>query len=365
MSIGLPSITIQFQQAAKAVQAQLKQGTVGLILRDAAVEQRGVHVLPSKDAIPSALSESTRESIARAFLGSDRGVPRLVIVAIIDPADATGAAITAALKLLESYVIDYIVGPDDITNDEADLLADWVLDQRKLYRPVKAVLPKNAADNMGIINYDMGDVKVGTSTFPAAKACGRLAGVFAGIPPAMSSTFAVLSEVTEVPEMTVEEQTAAIAAGKLILIHDGMKAKIARGVNSLTTVPAGGSEDWKKIHIVEGMDLINYYVRSTIEDAWVGRYANSYDNKMILISALQAFFYELESKEILQRGSSSVDLDIVAQEKWLRDNNVDTSKMNEQQIREANTGSWVFLVASGRLLDAMEDFKLLFYEGGK
>ena len=70
----------------------------------------------------------------------------------------------------------------------------------------------------------------------------------------MSATYAALPELTEVTARSSTEQTTAIDAGKLILIHDGQKAKIARAVNSLTTIPTGGSEDWRKIKIVEGMD---------------------------------------------------------------------------------------------------------------
>ena len=34
--------------------------------------------------------------------------------------------------------------------------------------------------------------------------------------------------------------------------------------------------------------------------------------------------------------------------------------LTEQQIREYQTGSWVFISAGGRLVDAMEDFKVTF-----
>ena len=34
--------------------------------------------------------------------------------------------------------------------------------------------------------------------------------------------------------------------------------------------------------------------------------------------------------------------------------------MTEQEIREYQTGSWVFIAAGGRLVDAMEDFQVTF-----
>lgn len=48
----------------------------------------------------------------------------------------------------------------------------------------------------------------------------------------MSATYAALPELTAVTARSETEQTTAINAGKLILLHDGQKAKIAGPVNS-------------------------------------------------------------------------------------------------------------------------------------
>ena len=84
----------------------------------------------------------------------------------------------------------------------------------------------------------------------AAEYCGRIAGILAGIPMGMSCAYAALPELTAVTARTTEEQIEAINNGMLILIHDGIQAKIARGVNSLTTIPATGKADWSKIKLV-------------------------------------------------------------------------------------------------------------------
>ena len=38
----------------------------------------------------------------------------------------------------------------------------------------------------------------------------------------------------------------------------------------------------------------------------------------------------------------------------------DFGNLTEQEIREYQTGSWVFIKAGGRLVDAMEDFQVVF-----
>ena len=45
--------------------------------------------------------------------------------------------------------------------------------------------------------------------------------------------------------------------------------------------------------------------------------------------------------------------------KWLKDNtNLDINAMTEQEIKEANTQSNVFLAISLKVLDAMEDIQI-------
>ena len=242
------------------------------------------------------------------------------------------------------------------------MLEEWVKDRRAAYYTEKLVEPNaaKAPDDMGIIDFAETDgaIAEGEATYTAGQYASRIAGVLAGIPAGMSATYAPLMELTAVTPRSTQEQEAAIKAGKLILIHDGVKAKIARGVNSLTTIPATGKADWSKIKIVEGMDLLTYYLRTTIQDEYVGRYANTYDNKCVLVTAIQTFLAELEGQGVLSSGESWAELDTEAQEKWMRSQGIETADMTAQEIKEYQTGSWVFVRVGGRFVDAMEDFQL-------
>ena len=53
-------------------------------------------------------------------------------------------------------------------------------------------------------------------------------------------------------------------------------------------------------------------------------------------------------------------MDYDRQLRWLQSQGVETAGMTKQQILEYQTGSWVFLKCGGRLVDAMEDFEVLF-----
>lgn len=357
---GLPVLKIAFEKAAAEVANRSKKGNVALFVRDAA--SQGVHQLTSSSMIPSDLGSDNKAHIMTAFEGSDRGLPNLVTLVVIDTDSSDTTALEGGLKAIEKYPIDYLAGPKDVTDDEMAKLVAWVKAQRAIYRPVKLVKPWKTAgsDDMGIIDLDETGMMNAAGEVTAAEYCARMAGILAGIPMGMSATYAALPELTAVTDRTTEEQETAIKAGKLILIHDGLQAKIARAVNSLTTIPPEGKQDWSRIKIVEGMDLISYYLRTTIENEYLGRYPNTYDNKQILVTAISDYFRYLERAGVLSAGESCAEVDYERQLLWLNSQGVDTSGMTRKEILEYQTGSWVFIRCGGRLVDAMEDFEVLF-----
>ena len=325
-------------------------------------KDQGLHKLSSDTMIPSELGEANQAQVKLAFEGSDRGTPSLIYLVVIATGTDDTTALEGGLKLLESVSVDYLAAPADVTDDELEVLNEWTEGQRALYRTVKLVRPYKTAgsNNMGIIEFDETGMKNAAGAVTSAAYCARMAGILCGIPMGMSATYASLPELTEVTARSSAEQTTAIDAGKLILIHDGQKAKIARAVNSLTTIPAGGSEDWRKIKIVEGMDLITYFLRTTIEDSYVGQYPNTYDNKQLLVAFILQYLQELETAGVLNPGSSYCEIDYDRQLNWLRSQGVEVSGLTRQQVLEYQTGSWVFIKCGGRLVDAMEDFEILF-----
>lgn len=57
-----------------------------------------------------------------------------------------------------------------------------------------------------------------------------------------------------------------INAGELVIVFDGRKYKIGRGVNSLVSFTTEKTEDVRFIKIVEGMDLYMDDIRETYEE---------------------------------------------------------------------------------------------------
>lgn len=349
--MGLPNINIEFKTQAASAVKRAEKGIVAIILKDA--KENGAHILTDATQVPTTLGTANQGYITRAFLGYSEA-PRKVIVYVLP---TTAETITDALDYLATQQFDYLVGPPDTDSTTAGTIATWIKGQRENDRTYKAVLPNHTADSEAIINFATSDIKVGGETFTAAQYCSRIAGLIAGTPSTISCTYAPLAEISDVERLSKTDMDTAIDAGKFILFHDGEKVKVARGVNSLTTTTAEKGEAFKKIKIVEAMDMIKDDIRMTAQDAYIGKYANSYDNKCLLISAISGYFDTLETEGLVDAGAT-IEIDLTAQKNYLQSSGVDVSKMSDQEIKEANTGDKVFLTAAIKILDAIEDIDL-------
>ena len=350
--MGLPSINIAFTTAAAATAQRTSRQNVALIVRD--TKAIGGHSLSRVAQIPSELGADNQAFIKRAFVGYVN-TPKMVFVYVLS---TEAESLDEALNWLGLQDFDYLAGPPDVTSDEAQAIATWVKAQRSGYDAKhKAVLPNLAADSEAVVNFATANSTVDGVKLTEAQFCSRIAGLLAGTPANLSSTYAVLDEVSDIDRLSREAANAAIDAGKLILIHDGEKVKVARGVNSLTKVTNPSGEIFKKIKVVAVTDLIKSDIRRTAEDSFIGNYPCTYDNKLVLVTAINNYFRELAREGVIE-ADFAVDIDANANAAWLEAHGTDISGMSEQDLRAANTQDHVFLTARIKILDVIEDIDL-------
>lgn len=349
--MGLPNINILFATKAATAITRSQKGVVSIILRDE--NAKGAHVLTSNLQIPSELSKENKDYVDRTFLGYITP-PRKVLLFVTGLEDE----LNAALAYFETQKFDYLVGPHDITTAECQTIATWIKTQNINGNMFKAVLPKTASDSELIINFATDNNKFGEDTFTAEEYCSRIAGLIAGTPMTISCTYAPLAELTDVDRLNKSDMDGAIDAGKFILMHDGEKVKVGRGINSLVTTTESKGKAYKKIKIVEAIHMITNDIKKTMQDSYIGKYSNSYDNKCLLISAIKGYFLGLEQEGILAAGTSAIGIDMVAQENYLISKGINTEDMSEDDVKNANTDDQVFLTASLIILDAIEDIDL-------
>lgn len=344
--MGLPEINFSFSSLAVSAIQRSQRGIVTLILKDNtssfdSIEYKNVLEVEAADWTADNL-----DYIKKTFLG----VPSKVIVERIGT-EATNY--NAALARAASKRWNYLAIPGIASSDASDVatqLKTWRDNGKKTF---KAVLPHITADHEGVINYCTEDHKVGDKTYSASEYTCRIAGVLAGLSLTRSSTYYELPEVESITESV--DPDADIDAGKLILINDGEKIKIARGVNSLITTTVNKGEDFKKIKIIEGHDLVQEDITRTFDTQYVGKVNNSYDNQVLFITAVNAYLNGLEGDVLDPSADNVVGVDVEAQRRAWESIGKDTSEWDDQRVKESSFQAKVFISGSLKFLDAIED----------
>ena len=155
------------------------------------------------------------------------------------------------------------------------------------------------------------------------------------------------------------EPDEAVDAGKLIIVPGREGYRLGRAVNSLTTLTPDKAAPFQKIKIVEGIDLIRGDIAKAFESGYVGKVLNDYDNKLLLVTAINAYLKGLEGDVLDKTADNRCFVSLSGQRSYLESRGTDTSDMKDTDILKANTGSQVFLEAKLTFCDAMEDLALV------
>lgn len=354
--MGLPEIIIDFKTKASTLLKRSARGIVLLILNDATAETPYETYTDEREA-ESAVDHWTADNltcIRLAFLGKPSKV-----VCVRYSSESESRHFSDALDDMQRIRFHYCAAPGASADDET-ALCHFIRGQRAaLKRTVKAVVTGNAND-VGLIRFTSENISapsVRQSPFSASEYTARIAGLLAGLPVDRSATFYVLDEVESVDEKP--DPNEFIDDGELILTGDGEKVKIVRAVNSKSTLSPDEKPEIKKIRIVDAMDMIRDDVRTTFADNYVGKVVNTYANKTAFCAALNGYLKDLVREGVLYDGfDNHVEIDLAAQEAYLKAHGTDTSAMTEEEIKTAGTGSYVFLTGQVMFADAMEDLTL-------
>lgn len=365
--IGLPGLDIVFKEQGISRIARSKRGIVALLLQDAQVE--GNYNIYNIGQIPKELSERNKKQVELALMGYQLS-PKKVIVVVEkkEVASETGDVeldtSSDAFKYLESVSFDYLAIPF-ISSEDTETVYTWIKNLNDNYKKLcKVVLPNKDGDYEKVINYTMPLVSDGENIYKTNEYLSRVAGFIAGTPMQISTTYGPMPELVDCTYYNKEELDEKIGNGEFVFMDDGEKIKVARGVNSLITTSEIKGEFFKKIKIVDIMDAMADDIRTAAEDSYLGKYANTYDNKCLLISAIKGYMEVLENDSLLAKGQSIVDIDLEAQKAYLdsigyrTNDGRTTDEMDIRELKEADTKDKVFLMANCKILDAIEEITL-------
>lgn len=347
-----PGINITFTEKASTAIQRGERGIIAMIVRDNVPGGKPMLDILREADIPKTLTAKNIQQIKNARKGYMNPPKKVIVYCVSEDAEDY----TEALKALETVQFQYVVAPSCETDGQAETIATWVGEMRENGKMIKAVLPNLAADKEYIINYATESVTdVDGNTYTAEEYCSRIAGIIAGTPLTIACTYAPLAELVSCTKLSKQERKEAINKGKFILYHDGEKVKVCVGVTSLITLTGEKGEQFQKIKIVDAMDMISDDIRKTAEDNYIGKYANSYDNKCILMSGITSYLKGLGKSVI---SDYSVSIDIEENRRWLEEHGKDVEEMSDDEIKRADTGNQVYLSATVKILDAMEEIHL-------
>lgn len=352
MSIGLPSINIIFQQKAVSAIERSNRGICLVIVQDATAEAGVYTYRRATDLTDPTFSKETLETLKRAFTVP---VNKLIVCTVKPETDFDDVA-----KMIENVKYNWICS--NVSDYQSELVSYIQSRNAQSHgKKYQAIVYGTTANNKAVhilknatVTTADGESVSGLDFLP------QLAATCAYLPMNRSLTYYTFSNLTDCDSsfITIENDASSwIDKGNLVLINDDDEIKIARGVNSLTQFDNTNTEDMRKIIIVESMNLILEDIYSTFKNAYIGKMKNSYDNQSLFISAVNAYFRDLEKEEILDPAfDNEVSIDVEAQRNaWLAVGKTDADEWTDAKVKEMSFKSTVFLAGKIKILDAIED----------
>ncbi|WP_296827903.1 phage tail sheath subtilisin-like domain-containing protein [uncultured Megasphaera sp.] len=366
---GMPQIIINFRTKGTTAIKRSTRGIVAMILHNETKDEIHNYTIRDVSDIPdTGLTDENVDLIKKCLLGT----PLRILVYTLPNTNVDGATKDQAdvLKMLANIKWNWLCAPTATTQEQNDL-ASWIKTQRSnKHKTFKAVLSDQAADHEGVVNFCTNNIKVRTdtdslgnpvyTTYTAVQYTARIAGILAGLALDRSATYFKLTEVESVE--VYEDIDTLIDKGELLLIdeQDGDGVKIARACNSLTTFTTDKGEEFRKIKIIEGIDMVTDDIRNTFKKYYVGKVINDYNHKMLFISAILVYFSEIKGNVLDADAPNTVDIDTTWQSNYAKLHGDDPTTMSVMEIRQYNTGDTLALVGDIRFVDAVENLKIDF-----
>ncbi len=352
-----PKFKVEFKELAVLAIQRQQRGDVVMILNDdtnADLDKavyRGLGDVDKDD-----YTAENYDRLTLAFLGNPYKV--VVIKA------GTEYEINDVLAKLD-YYNNYILCYPEAEASEFTAIQNYLKKIRGKNNYSKAILGGALSpDASYIVNFTTEGIKANVNgevkDFTAGDYTCRVAGALSGLSASRSLTY---YELPELVECTLSEDADAdVAAGKLVVIHQDGTFKFGRAVNSLITLTDGVTEAFQKIRIMDILDTIANDIVSTFRLSYVGKLQNTFTNKCMFISAVNAYLEGLAAEGLLDPANANkVYLSVAKIKNYLKGKGQDVTDMTDKEIERANTGSYVFLDGVCSPTDAMEDLDLGMY----
>ena len=357
MAINMPSIGVYIKQLAQTVVERSSKGKLLLVVNDDTATGDAVERYTDLSQVdPTHYTDSNYNDIAITFLGA----PSEVIVVKQKTAQTFAKDI---VPLIATIKFDYIAALSKEATQHTAIINYVKAENKKVQKKKKAVVYKATAPNdKRIINFVTDKYNtVSGQNKEGWHLMGRIDGIIAGLPMTQSVTYKVLGEIESVSEPV--DMDAEVELGHLFLWNDEDGVRLSRGVNSLTSLADGDTEDMRMITIIEAIDMIEYDLRTTFKRQFVGKKKNKYDNQCLFINAVLRYFDELEREDVLdEEFNNTADIDVEAQRlAWIGLGKDEAKNWDDLTVKKRTFRRSMFLKGSVKILDALEDLTFNIY----
>lgn len=357
MPITMPKIEITFRQQATTLIARSARGVAILIVRDdtdKTFTHKQYSDLSALQADKALYTTNNYNAISDmlGFAPYQAHVFRL---------DTDGTLADTLAEISRTVKTGWLAIAGQSAEDGA-ALASWVKTQAAKAKSYKCIVydVTTAPDDMHVVHFvnesvtfadDRGEQE-GVAYLPSLLAILAVCNVERGCTNYLCSNLASVQEV--------EDNDAAVGAGKFILYHDEEGAvRIGQGINSLTTLDGNTkTEDMQFIETVEAMDLMRDDITSTFRGTYLGNYRNTRDNQMLFIAAINSsYFRQLAQELILDPDyANAASIDVEAQRAaWVASGKAEAADWDDDTVKATPYKRTVYLAGNVKILGSMTD----------
>lgn len=356
MAVTLPKINIIFKQLAASFIQRSERGAAILIVRDDTDGGDGYATYSDITELESApYTDANKQYIKDCMtFGPLRcGVAKV----------GTDSTLSEALALVTAHEKTGWITVADGTSEDWTALVSWIKAREKEAKSWKAVVFNAAApDCMHVVNLTNETVTFTDSrgTTGGEQYTSSLAGLLAACNVTRGATNCLCPNLKEAA--VPEDPDAAVGSGKFLLINDDLEVRVGVDVNSMiTTNGSTATEDMKYIETVEAMDMMRDDIAKAFKDEYLGKYRNSLNNQMLLISAINYYLYQLEQQDILDADHDNhAAIDAAAQRAaWVGTGKSEAAEWDDATVRANPFKRNVYLAGDVKILGSMANLEFI------
>jgi archaellum component FlaC len=303
-----PGLYINFVEAAIAQIQGGARGTVAIPLKAYGVGAvaKSVYTVETVKEATDLFGAANIGSISKAFQGGAKEV--LVYAMPVYDALTTVQDHTDMRATFDAYPFNVFVFDGEVTSAEQDATLAWMKVNKADGKHFMVVFGGSTADDQDpaigdarsvrlsddyAVNLIVG-VTVGGVASNSSQYAPWVAGLVAGTPINKSITYAQAPVDDVTKRMTNAQIKASLQKGSLVLVNDGEKVKVERGVVTSTT-----SSKTVKIRKIRAHQAISMDITKTASDSYIGKVDNNVDGQKALISAIKAYLERLADSNVI------------------------------------------------------------------